>query len=213
MYRTKNGLDMWPVPREWVGEKCFIIGGGHSVKEQVKQIAQIKGRIIAIKQAVALRPYADVMFCAARDDPDVCKDYFPLYCGPRIVVRRRWLGFPPSTENRKTLYMSRLDSQNRDRLSDDPYYVGGLDAGASAINLAYLFGANPIVVLGLDMCGTRWVKNHPMPTIPKSHFNRHIAGLGAMSKDLENRGITVYNCSPISKLTCFERRVLDDFLH
>ena len=38
--------------REWAGERCFILCGGPSLKDQRRHVPQLKGRVIAIKQSV-----------------------------------------------------------------------------------------------------------------------------------------------------------------
>jgi hypothetical protein len=209
----------WSVPREWTGERCFILAGGASL--QTRLVPQLQGRIIAIKQTVALRPDADVMFVSGRDDPTVCAPYFPRYQGPRVVCRARYDGFPT-----RTLFLrrSRGPLPGPDRpparrkvthwhpYSRDPTQLGGFDAGASAINLAALFGATEIVLLGMDMCGGRWVKKHHQSVIPELDFTWHLAGLRWMAPELAADGIRVVNCSPVSCIECFERQPLEVFL-
>lgn len=203
-FKENANVPRWTVPREWEGDRCFIIAGGPSVRDQVPLIAKLKGRIIAIKQSVRLRPAADVMFLAARDDWFVCRDYFKLYRGPRMICRSNYPHLP-----RGTLYLRR----SKEALSRDPQLLGGLDAGASAINLAALFGAKEIVLLGMDMVQGRWVPNHPtMPVIPDWHFKLHLEGLRRMAPELKRDGISVINCSPISAIEVFERRKLKEFL-
>jgi hypothetical protein len=195
----------WIVPREWPGERCFIIAGGRSVADQVKLIPKLRGRIIAIKQSVQLRPDADVMLLAARDDWFVCRDYFRFYRGPRIICRSNYPNMPVGT-----LYLRRTGNGVYSR---DPRSVGGFDAGASAINLAALFGATEIIVLGMDMVQGRWVKNHPTrPIIPDFHFAQHLEGLQRMAPELKRDGVKVINCSPISAVPFFERRSLKEFV-
>lgn len=204
--KEKKNADVprWSVPREWEGERCFILGGGASLAEQAKQIPKLRGRVIAIKQTVLYRPDADVMLLASRDDPFVCRKFFDLYKGPRMVCRSNYPGMP-----KRTLYLRRTSEAAYSR---DPQYVGGFDAGGSAINLAALFGAKEIILLGLDMCGGRWVKNHPKPEIPEFHFGLHLQGLERMAPELKKDGIAVWNCSPISRIPFFPRRPLAHFL-
>lgn len=203
--KVNADVPRWSVPREWQGERCFILGGGASLKEQVKAIPKLRGRVIAIKQTVLYRPDADVMLLASRDDPFVCRKYFDLYKGPRMVCRSNYPGFPA-----RTLFLRRTSEAVYSR---DPEHVGGFDAGGSAINLAALFGAKEIVLLGLDMGGGRWMKNHPtMPVIPEWHFMWHLQGLEKMAPELERDGIKVWNCSPVSRIPFFPKRPLADFL-
>jgi hypothetical protein len=192
----------WSVPREWDGERCFVLCGGASLQREL--VPQLKGRIIAIKQAVKLRPNADVMFVSGRDDPKVCASYFPLYEGPRIVCRHDYPGMPVGT-----YHLRRVKGGGYSR---DPQLLGGLDAGASAINLAALFGAREIVLLGMDMTGGRWVKRHHLPVIPQRHFDLHLAGLAEMAPEIAKDGVRVVNCSPVSVVPFFEKRPIEEFL-
>jgi hypothetical protein len=212
-------LPAWSVPREWVGERCFILAGGASL--QTHLVPQLRGRIIAIKQTVALRPDADVMFVAGRDDPEVCREYFPRYRGPRVICRSRHPGFPAGT-----FYLQRTKARlpvdvrfpagrkvkHWSPYSRIPTHLGGFDAGASATNLAALFGATEIVLLGMDMTGGRWVRHHHQPVIPALDFAWHLVGLRLMAPELERDGVRVINASPISVIDCFERGRLEDFL-
>lgn len=194
----------WSVPREWSGERCFIIAGGSSVRRQVDLIRRLRGRIIAIKQAVELRPDADVMFVAGRDDPKVCKPYYPKYRGPRIICRAHHPGFP-----KRTLFLQRTENGAYSRTST---HVGGLDAGASAINLAALFGAKEIILIGMDMTGGRWVARHHLPVIPQRHFDMHLENIATLAPELERDGIRVVNCSPISVIPWFVKLPLKRFV-
>jgi len=194
-------IERWTVPREWVGERCFILAGGASLQQ--KAIPKLQGRIIAIKQTAALRPDADVMFVSGRDDPQRCAPYFPLYKGPRIICRSGYPGFPD-----RVLCLQRTKAD----YSSDPTHLAGLDAGSSAINLAALFGVREIILLGIDMTGGRWVKKHHLPVIPQRHFDLHIGSLTRMAPALARDGIRVVNCSPVSAVTCFERQPLEAFL-
>lgn len=197
----------WRVPREWAGERCFIICGGPSVKEQRHLIPRLKGRIIAIKQSVLLRPDADVMFVAGRDDPEVCRDFFPQFRGQYIISRKLYPGFPPG--------VLALGRTKDDHLSEDPRLLAGLDAGTSAMNLAFLFGSPEIVMLGYDMTGGRWLNGeikHHLPFPPQSHFDRHLGSGATIVADLAARNVKVWNASPISTATFIEKRPLEAFL-
>lgn len=201
--------DAWSVPREWPGERCFILGGGESLRDQRDLIPQLKGRVIAIKQAVALRPDAEVMFMSGKRAYELCAPFFPLFKGRYKVARGRVNVFLP----RDTKRIGR--TKDHTRLCDLPTHVAGYDAGTSAINLAYHFGATEIVLLGYDMCGGRWFNGeypHFQPYPPQLHFDRHMAILPDIAADCRAKGIRVVNCSPISKVNAFERQPLEAFL-
>lgn len=194
---------------EWTGERCFIICGGPSVRAQRELIPRLKGRIIALKQAVILRPDADIMFVSGRDDAWVCKDVFPRFRGGRIVCRKAYPGFPAEVE-----FMAR--TKVADRLCRTPGLVAGLDAGTSALNLAWQLGAAEIVMLGYDMTGARWFTPreiaHHLPVPPQAHHDRHLAAAAGVVADLALEGVKVWNASPISAAKFIPFRALESFL-
>jgi hypothetical protein len=198
-----------PDAAEWAGERCFIVCGGPSVRAQRGLIPHLQGRIIVIKQAVILRPDADIMFVSGRDDAEVCKAFFPQFKGGRIVCRKAYPGFPPEVLFAKRTHVA-------DRLCKDAGWLAGLDAGTSAINLAYQLGAAEIVLLGYDMGGARWFRQdeikHHLPVPPAAHHKRHMAAARGVARDLEAAGVKVWNASPDSAATFFEHRPLESFL-
>lgn len=202
--------DYWRVPREWPGERCFIICGGESILKQRQHIKRLKGRIIAVKHAVLLRPDADVMFFTA--EPWDSLPLLPKFKGTYAISRR---GKDISEFPSYVKWVTR--TKNHEVLSSAPGQLGGYDAGSSAIHLAYQFGATEIILLGFDMTGGRWFIQtgewrHPMPRIPEDHFRRHMGPLKRLAKDAKAKGIRIVNCSPISRVDAFERQPLEAFL-
>lgn len=203
------GTPVWSVPKDWPGERCFIICGGESIREQRHVIPKLKGRIIAIKEGVLLRPNADVLFLGGEKTPDIALPLIPRFTGTHMVVRGRGDQELPETVKRVTR------SKDHEHLCDLPTHVCGYDTGTSAINLAYHFGATEIVMLGYDMRGGRWFTGewpHPMPVIPEEHFRRHMVPLQRLAEDCKRKGIRVVNCSPITRVKAFERQPLEKFL-
>lgn len=200
---------IWSVPREWEGERCFVICGGESVKAQREIIPKLQGRFIAVKHGVLLRPDADVLFFAGERPAEIAKVCLPVFTGRWIVVRGRGHEAFPDHAKRIGRTVEHV------ALSDDPRAVAGYDAGTSALNLAYLLGANPIILIGMDMLGGRWFNgevNHYLPQPPESDFQRHMQPLPLIAQDAKRKGIRIVNCSPISRVTCFERQPLEAFL-
>lgn len=209
---TAADLPVWSVPREWVGDRAFIICGGESIRQQRRQIPTLKGRVIVVKEGVLLRPDADVLFLAGESQIEL--PLLKRFRGTYAVVRR-------GRERALPAYVHRVTrSKDHERLADSPTHVCGYDAGTSAINLAYHFGATEIILLGYDMCGGRWFCDargrgewpHPMPRIPEEHFRRHMGPLKALAADAKRKGIRIVNCSPISRVEAFERQPLERFL-
>lgn len=195
-------MPQWKVPvDEWHGEAAFILGGGPSLRGFDAEQLRGRGRIIAVNDAgLHMAPWADMLFFADRRWLEWNADKLHLHQG-RIVSRRRpavmddiiyWLSFTPG------------------RLSTNPHEVGGLCGGSSAINIAYLLGASPIVLLGFDMRPGNWHENHKRPPARNSHAFKFIPALEKMAPALEGR---VLNATPGSALTCFPMASLEDIIN
>lgn len=201
---------LWPAPPIWAGQRCFVLAGGPSLATQPYQ--DIRGNVIVVKHAAMLRPDAEAMLFSGKgwhrdlDGAQSIAAFKGKYC-----ISRGWVSDQPQ----HVLTMGRIkgDAETwRANLSDDRQRLGGWDTGASAINLAYLFGATEIVLLGFDMKGGHWFKDHPAMWPRQSEFRRHMLGIAAMAEQLAAKGVKAWNCSPKSALKCFEKRRLDDFL-
>jgi len=208
MSATMTIPEVWHVPREWTG-RCFVIAGGESVQAQRHLVPRLVGPIIAIKEAVLLRPDADVLFLGGEATDALVKNLIPKFRGRYMVARGKFPATFPASVKRLTR------TKIHTALCDTPGQVAGYDSGTSAINLAYQFGATEIVVLGMDMCGSRWFKDewpHPLMQIPADHFRTHLGPLPELAADARRKGIRIVNVSPISKIDCFERQSLESFL-
>ncbi len=196
---------MWKVPHEWPGERCYILCSGESIAAQADLIQQARGRFIAVKHGVLLRPDADVLFLSGERNPEIGLSLIPKFRGRYIVARSRSNPAFPDTVK----VMTR--TKDHEHLCELPDHLCGYDSGTSAINLAYHFGATEIVLLGYDMRGKHFCK-HPLGHIPQEHFDRHMGPLAALAKDCTAKGVRVVNCSPISAVEAFERGRLEDWL-
>ncbi len=198
----------WPIPREWVGERCFVLCTGESLKAQAHLVPKLKGRFIAVKHAVMLRPDADVLFLSGEQTAEVAKMLIPMFKGTHIIVRGKSEPSLPPSVHRVTR------AKDHDHIYQTPGHIRGLigrDAGTSAIDLAAHFGATEIIVLGMDMQGGHFC-HHPLQRPPESHFKRHMEVQPLMAADAKAKGIRIVNVSPNSRVECFERQPLEAFL-
>jgi hypothetical protein len=202
---TAPALTLWSVPREWVGERCFVMCTGESIGPQASIIKRLNGRFIAVKHAIMLRPEADVMFLAG--EPEIELHLLKKFRGAYVVMRRG-----KDTPGEFPDYVKRVTrTKDHEHLCDLPNHVCGLDSGTSAIDLAYKFGATEIVLLGYDMQGGHFCK-HPLQNPPTQHFTRHLKPLEAFAADAKAKGVRIINASPSSAVTVFEKRPLESFL-
>ncbi len=90
----------------------------------------------------------------------------------------------------------------------------GGNSGYQAINLAYMFGAGSIVLLGYDMQKTdgqqHWFGDHPEgPMKVDSNYSGWWNDFAKLGSDLARKGVEVINCTRETALTCFRRESLE----
>lgn len=91
----------------------------------------------------------------------------------------------------------------------------GSNSGFQAINLAILFGAKRILLVGFDMTAgngkAHFFGDHPPGLIQNRNYERFIPAFNAAAKRLP-RGVEIINCTPNSALRCFPMADLIDAL-
>lgn len=205
--------DLWAVPRDWIGQRIYIIGGGPSVAHAgYSEIARLHrtGRVIGCNDAYRLR-YCDALIFADRkwlQWPHTRRDLTPNNYEYLIgrVAREEANGDPP---------FHRLARDMMAGLSRSPQALSGWCCGSNAINLAYLFSAGhpkDIILLGFDMHGANWHNRHLTAKVPGKYERDFIPYIERMAAELRAEGIKVINCSPGSALKCFQIMLLKDVL-
>lgn len=200
--------ELYRVPRVWVNQPCFIIGGGPSLLHTpgIAGTWDINKRIIVINNAFELFPFADVLYFGDIEWADdnaaaVVREWHGSQIITRVCPREHW-GF-------KAKRVARNMSVG---LSRDAGSIAGWCSGSNAINLAYLFGCNPIVLIGFDMKGDNWHTKHQRPKKEDCYNRDFIPSMNRMAIDiLEETDCKVYNATPDSALECFEYKPLTDF--
>ena len=96
-------------------------------------------------------------------------------------------------------------------LGRDKIHHGG-NSGYQAVNLAYLFGAERIVLLGYDMQTTggqaHFFGSHPHG-LANGDYKSFIGRFDRLSQDLKSEGVEVINCTRETALHQFARGELD----
>lgn len=88
----------------------------------------------------------------------------------------------------------------------------GNNSGYQAINLAYLFGAKRIILLGYDMhaIGPRhFFGEHPGSLSSGSDYADWIPRFNQLAADLKSEGVEVINCTRSTALHCFPELSID----
>lgn len=111
--------------------------------------------------------------------------------------------------------MNVVDGDGRPGLGLDKVHFGA-NSGYQAINLAYLFGAVRIVLLGFDMQMTagksHWHGDHPGELNRDCPVRSFAKNFPALASDLSGAGVEVINATRETALDCFPIKKLEDAL-
>lgn len=205
---------VFDIPREWVGQTTFILGGGPSLL-LAAQVVDLEnelrryGRVIAINDAFLMSPFADVLYFGDLDWFEDNRADLSRFYGGRIITRccpaEDWQRFVRRP-------MCRLARNMAVGLSNNSNALAGWCSGSNAINLAYLFGSNRIVLLGFDMKGKNWHQRHKREKKPDCYKQDFIPYLVRMAKALEKTKCKVINATAGSALKCFPYQPLEEIL-
>jgi hypothetical protein len=197
------------VPVAWPGATVVCIGTGPSLTQADVDACRGKARVIAVNDAYRLAPWADVLYaCDAKWW--AWHKGAPEFAGLKYTLRR------PVTPPLK-LWPGCVGLQDLGRLglSLDPAGLKtGHNSGYQALNLAVLFGAARVLLLGYDMHATgqkdHFFGKHPDQTRPP--FRQCLDAFLSLLAPLKELGVEVVNCTPGSALKCFPAGTLAEEL-
>lgn len=103
--------------------------------------------------------------------------------------------------------LQHMRGANRDGLGSKMIYTNG-NSGMQALNLAYLWGFERIILLGFDMrLGPNGEKHHhadhPKPMVQGQTFHEWMVKAEKIAVDLKRTNCRVINCTPESALRAF----------
>jgi hypothetical protein len=205
------------VSRSFEGQPVVCIGTGPSLTKD--DVASVKGqaKVIAINDAYAWAPGADVLYAADAAWWQTHKDALAFAGEKYTVVSPAKIADGVQFQGVKRLRHAgyRGLSLQPDRLCLG--LAGGSNSGYQAINLAVLMGASRILLLGYDMQRDANRRNH--------FFGKHPDGLSNASpyelmarafndlvEPLKHLGIPIVNCTRETALTAFPRQPLHETL-
>jgi hypothetical protein len=190
----------WP---NWAGETVVVVATGPSAADVPLEKGKGKAKFIAVKDAWKLCPWAEYLY-ACDHHWWVAHKGVVEFLGQRIAFNPRTL------EQWRGLGFLKVEivKQKREFLFDKVGTIGwGGNSGFHAINLAAQFGASKIILVGFDMRidqGKHFFGDHPYQGGPSAPNCKQWAGIiDAQAYALEDRGIEVLNCSPVSTLRAF----------
>ena len=213
---------IWRVPcGEWANETAFLLAGGPSLLGFNAEVLRGAGRVVTVNDSWRLAPWAAVhYFCDAswyhlqltqnRHSTDGHTD-FHTHRFEGFWVSGSYAAFDVHP------YVRALRLGGRTGLSDDPAVLRhGSNSGYQAINLAYLYGALRIILLGYDMHvvanRTHWHNESRPDDFAGIMRNTMLPTFETLVEPLARAGVEVVNATPGSAISCWPCAALADVL-
>jgi hypothetical protein len=203
----------------WAGRRCFIVGGGPSLKGF--DFNRLRGeRVIAINKAFYDVPFADILFAMDRPLLDLIRDgklgeeyqqAFESFYGLKLWLDLSGYSYPAGVYS----IPSAGETGWTKSLSEGLFH--GQNSGYGALNLALVLGANPIYLLGYDCSrGPAGEKNYHggypgsgKPNAVDIFLKAFKAGAAMLDGITQSR---IVNLNPHSALRCFRFDDIDKVL-
>lgn len=167
-----------------------ILATGESMSPAVADSVVNCDVVIAVNDSYRLAPWADAL--AAND-------------------AAWWLAHPEAYR-----FAGRKFSANEilgvERVVSPGQLSSSSSSGVLAMEVALIFGANRILLLGFDMRGSHWFGSHPAPLKNTDPARFEIFKARMRDWGRAHGGVEVVNCTPGSALECFERKTLGEAL-
>ena len=167
--------------------------------------------VIAVNDAYKLIPSADILYACD-------ESWWKVHKGGEAFTGERWSSHQKGGSNDKTRAAARyglrlVDGVAGDRFLTDGKISYGGNSGFQAVNLAILFGAARVVIVGFDMrevSGKRhFFGDHPRPLRNGAGFDAWIKAFKVASRHLPSF-VDIVNATPGSAIKCFQMVDLDD---
>lgn len=208
---------------EWRGQRCFVIGGGPSLRGFDFTRLENQGRIIVCNKSFLDVPFADMMIAM---DTDLLRWINSGALGKNPVqkkdIQRRFAQFKGLKvwielgNNRMdgVHYVHSFRKPQVNRRFNQGIYTGN-NTGVGALMAACTLGCNPIYLLGIDGKheGKRshYHSGYPRPQLPQT-MKSFINNFGYAAKGIKKAGIRVINLNPRSAVKCFPFSTIDKVL-
>lgn len=187
----------------WSG-RCVVAAPGPSLTPEIAEMCRGE-RVIAINDAYRLLPFAEVTYACDLKWWEIHR--------LNVLSGERWTSHSIAPKNDKTAIAEAfglhvIAGANNAGFSRDPGRIHyGSNSGFQAVNLALLFGADPVILVGFDMrdVGGRphFFGEHPAPLKSSRNYGHWIAAFAKANEMLWHPRPRILNATPGSALTCF----------
>lgn len=197
--------------RRWAGNLAVIMAPGPSLSDETAQLCRGHPTIV-VNDACRIAPWADALYAC-----DLA--WWNARGGCGNFKGEKWTSHsisPPNDKRRMVWGLKVIEGRDGEGFSLDPARIHyGNNSGFQAVNLAILFGADPIVLVGFDMRDVdgkgHFFGGHKVPLNDHRPFATWIARFDRAAT-LLGGSPRIINATPGSALTSFEMAPLADAL-
>lgn len=206
-----------PIPRDWTGQTAYIIGGGPSLIGFDFDPLRKLPCTIAVKAAAEHLPWARCYF--SMDMHDFAARQSRL--DDSGFKGERWIACPEKRiaemPSRSDFHFVKRNNVGLTGLSFDSHELRGFNSGFTALNFAFLRGAQRIVLFGLDFVkagywydpqSVHWVNARTLSTgieTRDDYIEKMKQDFTRAAKELQTEGVAVFIWGEASALDCFPR--------
>jgi hypothetical protein len=183
--------------KRWDGETVVIFGSGPSLtNEQVEAARLLNAKYIAINDTYKFAEFADVLYgCDYK--------WWNHHFEDIVFAGEMWT---QDIRARREFGLNWVLGRAKAGLGKD-YIHFGSHSGYQAINLAYLWGASRIILLGYDCRSiegkAHWFGQHPAGLNQQQGFGTWLSHYTQLADDLDAEGVEVINATPESAIRVF----------
>jgi len=205
---------------QWKGKRCFIIGGGESLKGFDFSILSGE-KVIAVNRAFETWPDSDIWYAMDVGLYNKIRDGF-FDKAEKTDVYAKWKAFKglkvylcplnPYKFNDKVYFVRRLNEQEVSSDLSRGIYAGN-NSGFGALMLAIALGASPIFLLGFDFKITATTHYHSgYPGQDKEQLRSKLETFRKKFDTFPNwpKNISIVNLNPDSALECFRKDTISN---
>lgn len=199
----------WP---DWTGEAAVIVATGPSAAGACLDAVRGIARVIVIKSAWRLAPWADALYgsdYAWWEANNGCPEFSGLKVSASPAAARQF-----SLERVALLNKAEIVLEEPGTLGCG-LKTGGGHSGFHAINLAAQWGAKRILLVGFDMTlshGFHWFEDKGVAPADAKRMETFREALDGCAGQIKSLGIEMINCSQVSALKGFPKADLRDAL-
>ena len=191
----------------WKGKRCFIVGGGPSIKRF--NYSRLKDElVIGVNRAFEkCNPTINFSICDRfylwiKNNSFGGLDKWRKLTGLKVFEEKGFCGDKEQLHTIKTAGRDALTTSIKDGLG------AGLNSGYAALNLAICLGADPIYLLGFDMRAKEdkqvwWHDGYPINN-NWENYGKFIEYFDLAAPKIKKLGIRVINLNSKSNLKCFK---------